>query len=194
MSWAKSHWKAVLAAVIAFVIGAAAGASGANKQEQLDRKDSRIASMRGDLRDAQSENERANAEIDDLQSYREDAEKYRRHKTRIAREAEAAREAEVTRKREEREQLRAQREAEEQAAQGTIEGDGTWHAGEDFAAGTYRADAGEGCYWSRLRTPHGSDSIDDIIDNGLGGGQQTVLINDGEWFETQDCGVWTKIG
>jgi hypothetical protein len=183
-----------VAAVVAFMLGAVAGAGGANKQAQLDRKDGQIASLRGDLGDAQSENDRASAKIEDLESYRTDAEKYRRHKSRIAREARAAREAEDARKREERAQLRAQREAEQQAAQATIEGDGTWHAGEDFAAGTYRADAGESCYWSRLRTPHGSDSIDDIIDNGLGGGQQTVLINDGEWFETQDCGTWTKIG
>ena len=39
-----------------------------------------------------------------------------------------------------------------------------------------------------------SDSIDDIIENGIGGGAQTVQLNDGEWFEVSGCGEWQKIG
>jgi hypothetical protein len=31
-------------------------------------------------------------------------------------------------------------------------------------------------------------------ENGLGSGAQTVPLNEGEWFETADCGQWQKIG
>jgi hypothetical protein len=194
MNWLKAHWKATLAVVLAFSIGAVAGAGGADQQQEIDRKDSRIASLRDDLSEAQTEIEQGEDALREAQSYRADALKYRRARTVIKREEAAALRAERKREQQQAETERQQREAEQQAAQGTIEGDGTWHVGEDFVAGTYRADAGGGCYWARLRTAHGSDSIDDIIDNGVGGGSQTVQLNDGEWFETAGCGSWQKIG
>jgi hypothetical protein len=53
---------------------------------------------------------------------------------------------------------------------------------------------GGDCYWARLKTPHGGDTLDDIIENGIGGGSQTVQLNEGEWFEVANCGEWQKIG
>jgi hypothetical protein len=153
-----------------------------------------MASLRDDVRAARARIEQRGETIAELGSYREDALKYRAHRDRIAIEAAAAREAARKRRAEARAAERQQREAAQQAAQSTIDGDGTWHVGEDFAAGTYRADAGEGCYWARLKTAHGGDSIDNIIENGLGGGSQTVTLAAGEWFETADCGNWKKIG
>jgi hypothetical protein len=194
MGWIKSHWKALLAGVAAFCVGAAAGASGANQQEKIDRQDSQIKSLRDDLRAASLQIESRGETIQQLGSYREDALKFRAHRDRIAREQTAAREAARQRRAEARERERQAREAAERAAQGTIDGDGTWHVGEDFAAGTYRADAGEGCYWARLQSAHGGDSLDNIVENGLGGGAQTVTLAEGEWFETADCGQWQKIG
>ena len=195
MEWVRSHWRAILAGVLAFAIGAVAGASGASQQEEIDRKNTQVVSLRDDLEDARSALEKREDELREAQSYREDALKYRRHRDQIAIEAAAAREAARKRRAEARAAERERREAAERAAQSTIQGDGTWHVGEDFAAGTYRADAaGEACYWARLRTPHGSSSLDDIIENGLGGGTQTVQLNDGEWFEVNGCGEWTQIG
>ena len=194
MNWLKAHWKWTLAVVVAFSIGAVAGAGGADQQEEIDQKDAQIASLKDDLGDARGEVEQGESALREAQSYRVDALKYRRHRSQIKREQRAALDAQRERERQQREAARREREAAQQAAQSTIEGDGTWHVGEDFAAGTYRADAGGGCYWARLRTPHGSDSIDDIIENGIGGGAQTVQLNDGEWFEVSGCGEWQKIG
>jgi len=194
MIWVKSHWKAVVATVVAFMIGAIAGVSGADQQQEIDRRDSQIASLRDDVGDSQTEIARAEDALREAQSYRADALKYRRARSVIKREEAAALRAEREREQQQAEAERQQREAEQQAAQSTIEGDGTWHVGEDFAAGTYRADAGEGCYWARLKTAHGSESLDDIIENGIGGGSQTVQLNEGEWFEVNDCGEWQKIG
>ena len=194
MRWVRSHWKALLATVVAFVIGALAGAGGANQQDEIDRKDSRIVSLKNDVRAARIQIERRGETIQELASYRDDALKYRAHRKQIRREAAAAREAALQRQAEQEKAEREQREAARQAAQSTIEGDGTWQVGADFAAGTYRADAGEGCYWARLKSAHGGDSIDNIIENGLGNGSQTVTLAEGEWFETADCGEWQKIG
>jgi hypothetical protein len=194
MGWIRSNWKAIAATAVAFMIGAVAGASGANQQQEIDRKDSKIASLRADVRAAQMRIEDRGKTIAELGTYRKDALKYRAHRDRIKREEAAAQEAAQQRQAEQEKAEREQREAAERAAQGTIDGDGTWQVGADFAAGTYRASAGGTCYWARLRTPHGSDSIDDIIDNGVGGGSQTVQLNEGEWFETNGCGEWQKIG
>jgi hypothetical protein len=180
--------------VVAFSIGAVAGAGGADQQDEIDRKDSRIASLRDDVSDAQAEIEQGEDALQEAQSYRADALKYRRHQSRIKREQRAALEAEREREQQQAEAERQRREAEQQAAQSTIEGDGTWLVGEDFAAGTYRADAGEGCYWARLTSAHAGDALDNIIENGIGGGSQTVTLAEGEWFETADCGEWEKIG
>jgi hypothetical protein len=195
MSWITSHWKVLLATFIAFSVGAIAGASGASQQDQIDQKDAQIASLRGDLRDARTEVQNTQAALDEAESYRADALRYREHRKEIAQQAAAAREAARKRRAEARAAERERREAAARAALSTIEGDGTWHVGEDFAAGTYRAEsAGEGCYWARLKTAHGSDSLDDIIENGIGGGSQTVQLNDGEWFEVNECGEWHRIG
>jgi hypothetical protein len=190
--WFKAHpaWTATIIGVGSLFVGVGIGAAGSDQQGELDQKDERIAALKDELADAE---EAYQAQGEELSSYRPDALAYRRHQKQIEKEAAAAREAARQRRAEARAQARREREAAEQAAQGTIEGDGTWEVGADFAAGTYRADAGEGCYWARLQTPHGG-GIDDIIENGLGGGSQTVQLNEGEWFETADCGPWQKIG
>ena len=143
MSWMRSNWKAVVATVVAFMIGAIVGVSGADQQEEIDRKDSRIASLRDDVSDAQTEIAHAEDDLREAQSLRPDALKYRRARSAIKREEAAALRAQRERERQQAEAERQQREAAEQAAQSTIEGDGTWHVGEDFAAGTYRATQGK---------------------------------------------------
>ena len=154
MRWIRSHWKALLAAAAALVIGAVFGAGRADHQDEIDRKDLR--------------------------------------RSAIQREPAAALRAE--REREQPERERRQDEADPRAARPIIEGNGTWRVGKEFAAGTYRVDAGEGCYWARLTTAHAGDALDNVIEDGLGGGSQTVTLGEGEWFETADCGEWRKIG
>lgn len=69
-------------------------------------------------------------------------------------------------------------------------GAGTWEVGVDVVAGKYKTLGSDNCYWARLRNNDGS--TDDIIDNNIGAGPQTVTIKDGEYFETQRCGTWTR--
>lgn len=73
--------------------------------------------------------------------------------------------------------------------------DGTWHVGEDIPAGTYRVrdriNSDQSCYWEKNRDAEGRFS--GIISNGApDGGRPQVTLRKGQWFETQDCGVWVK--
>jgi regulator of replication initiation timing len=79
--------------------------------------------------------------------------------------------------------------AEPQTGASTIE-DGIWQVGTDVRPGTYRAPGGANCYWARLRSANTSN----IIVNGFGGKNQAVeLTAEGEWFETDGCGTWTRL-
>ena len=112
----------------------------------------------------------------------------------VQREQAASSSAERNREREQAEPERRRLQAERRVARSTIEGDGTWQVGRELAAGTYRADAGEGCHWARLTTAHAGDALDNVIEDGIGGGSQRVTLGEGEWFETADCGEWRKVG
>ena len=70
-------------------------------------------------------------------------------------------------------------------------GNGVFAVGTDIQPGRYHTDGGSGmCYYAFL----GADGID-IIDNQIvdGGGPATVVI-DSPFFESSDCGTWTKVG
>src|SRR5215210_5684229 len=94
MTWIRSRWKAVTATIVAFVIGAIAGAGAADQEQEIDRKDSQLSSLRADLRGAHDEIEQGNDALREAQSYRSDALKYRRARNAIKREQAAARRAE----------------------------------------------------------------------------------------------------
>lgn len=77
----------------------------------------------------------------------------------------------------------------------TIDGDNIVHVGEDVVAGTYRVvvplERENSCYWMKSSDPEGQN----IIDNDLpAGGRPQVTLKKGQWFTTQDCGVWAKTG
>ncbi|MET9154502.1 hypothetical protein ABZX82_25040 [Streptomyces griseoflavus] len=80
----------------------------------------------------------------------------------------------------------------------TVEGDGQYLVGEDMKAGTYKTagpDKGsiiENCYWAR--TKNASGEFDAIIANANLQGQGRVTVNKGEYFETNGCQEWTKVG
>ncbi|MHB8670479.1 MAG: hypothetical protein ACYDAD_07975 [Acidimicrobiales bacterium] len=67
--------------------------------------------------------------------------------------------------------------------------DGLFQVGRDIAPGSYHTDGADSCYWAELR----SSSTNDISSNNLGAGPQTVTVQ-GPYFESKDCGTWTKVG
>ncbi|WP_406725118.1 hypothetical protein WJ438_11265 [Streptomyces sp. GD-15H] len=80
----------------------------------------------------------------------------------------------------------------------TIEGDGQYLVGEDMQAGTYKT-AGpeknsiiENCYWARTKDASGEFGA--IIANDNLQGQGRVTVNKGEYFETNGCQKWAKVG
>jgi hypothetical protein len=74
----------------------------------------------------------------------------------------------------------------------TIE-QGTWAVPDEVKPGTYVSDGGEGCYWARLRDLTGG--INSIIANGGNVGRQRVtILRSDKGFETNECGVWRKVG
>ncbi|GHE84878.1 hypothetical protein GCM10018789_11090 [Streptomyces werraensis] len=80
----------------------------------------------------------------------------------------------------------------------TVEGDGQYLVGDDMQAGTYKT-AGpekgsiiENCYWARTKDASGEFGA--IIANDNLQGQGRVTVNKGEYFETDGCQEWTKVG
>ena len=69
--------------------------------------------------------------------------------------------------------------------------DGTWEVGVDIKAGTYKVIepvVGD-CYWSITRT-----GTDDIINNDIvHGGRPVVILKNGQEFENNGCGDWSRV-
>jgi hypothetical protein len=109
-----------------------------------------------------------------------------------ARDAELeAREAELAEREAELEAREAAvAEAEETVAANSV-GDGIWTVGVDIEPGTYRAtDVSADCYWGIYVS--GTNGAD-IVNNGIpGGGNPQITIEEGQDFESQRCGEWTK--
>jgi hypothetical protein len=70
--------------------------------------------------------------------------------------------------------------------------DGTHIVGQDMEPGTYRTKpSAKDCYWSRT-TGGGGIVANDMV--GFASAGVTVTVYAGEGFESNRCGVWTKIG
>ncbi|WP_197322203.1 DUF4200 domain-containing protein [Saccharomonospora sp. NB11] len=80
---------------------------------------------------------------------------------------------------------------EQEVAANTI-GEGVWTVGVDIEPGTYRAtDVSSMCYWEIRQT--GVTGFEGVINNGLpGGGNPSVTLSEGQDFQTNRCGEWTK--
>ncbi len=70
--------------------------------------------------------------------------------------------------------------------------DGTFKVGDQVAAGTWRNDSGDSCYWERL-SGFGS-TLDDITANGIVSAPTIVTINPSDQgFNSHRCGTWTMV-
>lgn len=68
--------------------------------------------------------------------------------------------------------------------------DGTYLVGTDVAAGTWRSNSPEDCYWARLSGFGGGMGALTANDNGNG---LVTISSDDVGFRTSRCGTWTKI-
>lgn len=77
----------------------------------------------------------------------------------------------------------------EAAAESTTFGNGTWEVGVDIVAGKYKTPGSDDiCYWAKFSSDDGQ-----MMDNHLGEGPQTVVIETGILFESSRCGTWTLV-
>jgi outer membrane murein-binding lipoprotein Lpp len=188
----------VIAAVVGLAVGLAGGAATgfvvADDQEQVDRLSADVSGLRQDLVDAEGRR-RADVEAARRDTEAGLADDIARQQAELDHRAEAldGREADL----DDREDGLDDREAdltvlEEQAADGSIPGDGLYLVGEEVEPGTYRASHGADCYWERLSGASGD--FGDLITNGLGAADATVTIQASDYaFSTQSCGSWTRL-
>ncbi|MGW5202002.1 hypothetical protein [Streptomyces spiralis] len=77
----------------------------------------------------------------------------------------------------------------------SFSGEGEYVVGEDIKPGTYKTagpDGGFGCYWERAKDASGE--FDSIIANNNLEGPGRVTLNKGEYFKTNRCQEWKKVG
>jgi hypothetical protein len=77
----------------------------------------------------------------------------------------------------------------------TFSGEGEYLVGEDIKPGTYKTAGPEGefgCYWERAKNASGE--FDSIIANNNLEGPGRVTLNKGEYFKTNRCQEWKKVG
>ncbi|MER6110655.1 hypothetical protein [Streptomyces hirsutus] len=77
----------------------------------------------------------------------------------------------------------------------SFSGEGEYVVGEDIKAGTYKTAGAEdewGCYWERAKNASGE--FDAIIANNNLTGQGRVTLNSGEYFKTNGCQQWKRVG
>jgi Ni,Fe-hydrogenase III large subunit len=186
--WFRAHpgWTAAIVGVVALFVGAGIGAAGTEDQTRIEELEGQVADLKRDVATQEEFAAESRARVR--------AAERRADRQISTAEQRALRDAQ--RQLTERSQAVEQRETEVAEKEQTLEGaripDGTWQLDRDYEAGLYRARGGEGCYWAKLSTAHGG-GLDDIIENGVVGGTQTVQI-DSPFFETSGCGEWQKIG
>ncbi|WP_225077830.1 hypothetical protein [Streptomyces sp. CoT10] len=74
-------------------------------------------------------------------------------------------------------------------------GEGEYVVGEDIKAGTYKTAGpagGFGCYWERAKDASGE--FGSIIANNNLNGPGRVTLNNGEYFKTNRCQEWKRVG
>lgn len=79
--------------------------------------------------------------------------------------------------------------AAETAKEASEFGNGVHIVGTNVTAGTYSIASSTDCYYAWMS---GTGSDADIIDNNIVSGPATVTLRDGDVFETNRCGTWTR--
>jgi hypothetical protein len=185
-------WRLWAAIGGALVIGLVIGVASSSDTSQIEDLNAQVGSLQEDLSNTQDE---LASTADERDAAKEEAARAKEQARTADDRAEKAAEKAVASQQEDldaREANLDSRQADIDQQVQTIKDntitDGIWQVGVDFDPGLYRAPGGGLCYWARL------DSADtgDIADNGLGK-NPTVQLDSG-FFETQDCGEWTKIG
>lgn len=77
----------------------------------------------------------------------------------------------------------------------SFSGEGEYVVGEDIKADTHKtagADGGFGCYWERAKGAGGE--FGSIIANNNLNGPGRVILNTGEYFKTNRCQEWKRVG
>ncbi|GAA3495378.1 hypothetical protein GCM10019016_024780 [Streptomyces prasinosporus] len=77
----------------------------------------------------------------------------------------------------------------------SFSGEGEYLVGEDIKAGIYKTAGAEdefGCYWERAKDASGE--FDSIIANNNLNGPGRVTLNNGEYFKTNRCQEWKRVG
>lgn len=77
----------------------------------------------------------------------------------------------------------------------SFSGEGEYLVGEDIKAGTYKTAGAEdefGCYWERAKDASGE--FGSIIANNNLEGPGRVTLNSGEYFKTNRCQEWKRVG
>ncbi|MFE9939800.1 hypothetical protein [Streptomyces hirsutus] len=77
----------------------------------------------------------------------------------------------------------------------SFSGEGEYVVGDDIKAGTYKtagADGDFGCYWERAKDASGE--FGSIIANNNLNGPGRVTLNTGEYFKTNRCQEWKRVG
>ncbi|MEV6662025.1 hypothetical protein [Streptomyces nigra] len=77
----------------------------------------------------------------------------------------------------------------------SFSGEGEYLVGEDIKAGTYKTagpEGGFGCYWERAKDSSGE--FGSIISNNNLNGPGRVTLNKGEYFKTNRCQKWERVG
>jgi hypothetical protein len=74
-------------------------------------------------------------------------------------------------------------------------GEGTYEIGVDAKPGRYKTRVPEdsNCYWERLKDDRGGFNSIIANDNVNPGARVSITVKRGEFFNSKDCGTWTKV-
>lgn len=175
----RALWKTIVAAVLIFLVGVGIGSAGSGDDAtKLAAAQHKVAAVKAQettlsekLNQARSDNADTAAKLDQAEKRAEGAvaaarvevkkqfaDKTAALKRRVSRLN--ARSADLDRREKKVTGM------EHAWAANTIPGDGMFLVGTDIAPGVYKANASEGCYWSRLSSLNTSDIIDNNNENG----------------------------
>lgn len=185
----RTWFIAVVVGVVAFGVGAAAGASGTPDPtstteykalaKELDTTNSDLQQTQDDLTEAQD----ALGDLPDREDQLEqDQEQLKQDQADLAKREQAVAAAEkAVAKREKAVGL-----VEQEIKNNTVDGNGMYKVGTDMKPGTYKTAGKNGCYYAVLNS---TDTFD-IAVNGNPPGPAFATVSAGQYFESDGCADW----